>query len=224
MADPQTRVMGGDGTSTLSYALAPGVFQYIESVLVEVDATAGGDAQPVLSVLTHDGVVIAAKQQGDVIPAGDTGRATWALRLTDKQPTSRTVRLGIEQLDETVALNMRLFSSYPAVATTGTSPAAGALTAVCTFGAANRRFTLPVNNGDRRGRVFHVHSLTVQRLDVLAFERLDGANVLVAAGGSDLLTVNTHKGGAVLLDISTPSLPKVINAGTYAFTTWVQWT
>lgn len=84
MADPQTRQIGGDGTGTLTYPLAPGVFQYIQSVLIEVDNGAGPDTRPVLSVQTHDGVAVADKTQGSVIPAGDTGRATWALRLTDE--------------------------------------------------------------------------------------------------------------------------------------------
>lgn len=82
MPSPQTVVRGNDA-STASYALAPGVFQYIESVLVEVDGTAGPDATPTLFVKTQDGQVIATKRQGEAIPAGDTGTATWALRLTD---------------------------------------------------------------------------------------------------------------------------------------------
>lgn len=84
MPSPQTRVMGGDGTSVARYELAPGVFQYVESVLVEVDNTGGGDIRPTLAVTTQDGQVIATKRQGETIPAGDTGTATWALRLDDE--------------------------------------------------------------------------------------------------------------------------------------------
>src|SRR6266536_4541159 len=84
MSDPQTIVRDGSGAQTASYQLPPGLFQYIESVLVQVDNTAGGDARPTLQVQTVNGVVMAAKRQGESIPAGDTGTATWALRLTDE--------------------------------------------------------------------------------------------------------------------------------------------
>jgi hypothetical protein len=85
MADRQTKIIGGNGTNELAFVLDPGLFQYVQSVLVEVDNGAGPDIRPTLSVQTVNGVPIADKQQGAAIPAGDTGRATWALRLTDEQ-------------------------------------------------------------------------------------------------------------------------------------------
>lgn len=83
MAAPQT-VIRGNNASTASYELPPGVFQYIQSVHVVVNNTAGPDVRPTLSVETQDGVVMASKRQGEAIPAGDTGSATWALRLADE--------------------------------------------------------------------------------------------------------------------------------------------
>lgn len=93
MASRQTFVKGGDGSSTLEYALAPGVFQYIQSILVVVDNTAGPDVNPILTVQTVNGTPIADKTQGTAIPAGDTGRATWALRLTDETAAGGAVTL-----------------------------------------------------------------------------------------------------------------------------------
>lgn len=84
MAKPQTIVRDGSGTRSVSYTLPPGVFQYIESILVEVDNGSGSAVNPELSVATTNGQVMADKRQGRAIPAGDTGRATWALRLDDE--------------------------------------------------------------------------------------------------------------------------------------------
>lgn len=84
MANPQT-VIRGNNDSTAEFQLAPGVFQYIQSVHVVIDNTAGADVRPTLTVETQDGVVMAAKRQGETLPAGDTGSATWALRLDDER-------------------------------------------------------------------------------------------------------------------------------------------
>ncbi len=85
MSEPRTINLPGSGVDTQSYKLAPGLLQYVESVYVEVDNSAGGDARPTLTVSEQSGVVIAKKRQGEAIASGDTGSATWALRLTDEQ-------------------------------------------------------------------------------------------------------------------------------------------
>jgi hypothetical protein len=84
VAKPQTIVRDGSGAQTASYALPPGVFQYIESILVQVDTSGGTDVRPTLYVKTVNGVIMAAKRQAETIPAFDTGTATWALRLDDE--------------------------------------------------------------------------------------------------------------------------------------------
>lgn len=81
MADRHTVQIGGDGTDTIAYTLPPGVLQYVQSVLVNIDNTAGGDATPLLTVQTVNQLPVADQMQGSAIPGGDTGRATWALRL-----------------------------------------------------------------------------------------------------------------------------------------------
>lgn len=107
MAEPQTKVIGGDGTSTATYELAPGVFQYIESVLVEVDTSGSGDVQPTLTVQTTDGVPIADKQQDTPIDGGGSGRATWALRLSGNG-ASNTLGLHWGVNTDTTALGLEL--------------------------------------------------------------------------------------------------------------------
>jgi len=83
--EPRTIQVGISGTSAVeSYTLAPGLAQFVESVYVEIDNTAGGDAQPLVTLSDQSGVVIAKKRQGGTIAGGDTGSSTWALRLADE--------------------------------------------------------------------------------------------------------------------------------------------
>jgi hypothetical protein len=84
MPNPQTIIRDGSGTRTATYQLPPGLFQYIESILVELDNGAAVAVRPTLKVETVNGRVMATKRQGESVPAGDTGTATWALRLTDE--------------------------------------------------------------------------------------------------------------------------------------------
>jgi hypothetical protein len=84
MASPQTIVRDGSGTQSVSYSLPPGVWQYVEAVFVQIDNSFGGDIRPTLAIETVNGVVMAKKRQAETIPAGDTGTATWALRLDDE--------------------------------------------------------------------------------------------------------------------------------------------
>lgn len=84
MAKPQTIVRDGSGTRSVTYQLPPGLFQYIESVLVSLSNGAAVAVRPTLKVETVNGRVMATKRQGESVPAGDTGTATWALRLTDE--------------------------------------------------------------------------------------------------------------------------------------------
>jgi len=83
--DRQTRVIGGEGGSTMSYRLPAGLFQYVESVYVELDTSGASDARPELAIATDNGVVMARKRQGEDVLGGDTGSATWALRLDDER-------------------------------------------------------------------------------------------------------------------------------------------
>lgn len=80
---PRTIEVPGDGTGSLTFTLPPGVTLDMESVYVEVDATAAGDTTATLAVAEQGGAVIATKAQTAPITGGSSGTATWALRLAD---------------------------------------------------------------------------------------------------------------------------------------------
>lgn len=56
----------------------------IMAVRVTVDNTGGTDTEPELAMLAPTGAVIATERQSEAIPAGDSGMASWALRLAKK--------------------------------------------------------------------------------------------------------------------------------------------
>lgn len=88
-AGPRTITVPGDGTNTLSVTLPPGVTLDVQAVLANIDAAGAGDTLAELTIAEQAGVVIATKRQGEPIPAGDTGTATWALRLDDEAVASK---------------------------------------------------------------------------------------------------------------------------------------
>lgn len=90
MSNPRTINQPGNGTDTQQFELAPGLLQYVQSVYVEIDNSAGSDARPTLTLSEQSGVVIAKKRQSESIPAGGTGSGTWALRLDDKSGATLT--------------------------------------------------------------------------------------------------------------------------------------
>lgn len=80
---PRTIVIAGNGTSVLDYNLPPGVYQYVQAVLANIDNTAGAAIRPTLRVKEQTGTVIATTRPAESIPAGGSGSTTWALRLSD---------------------------------------------------------------------------------------------------------------------------------------------
>lgn len=83
-ATPRTILVPLDAPArTQTYQLAPGIAQYVESVSVVIDNSAGADTTPSLTITDPPNSVIGVVPQRSVIPGGDTGRALWALRLAD---------------------------------------------------------------------------------------------------------------------------------------------
>lgn len=78
------------------FQLDPNVKLRVESVFVTIDNSGGGDIKPTLTVSDQNTQEVAAKRQGETIPAGDTGSATWALRLTDETPASGAGGISLE--------------------------------------------------------------------------------------------------------------------------------
>jgi hypothetical protein len=56
----------------------------IMAVRVTIDNSGGTDTEPELALLAPTGAVIATERQSEAIPAGDSGMASWALRLAKK--------------------------------------------------------------------------------------------------------------------------------------------
>src|SRR4051794_33579593 len=101
MANPRTINLPGSLADTQQYELAPGLAQYVQSVRVVVDNTAGAEATPTISISEQSGVVIADVPQNGVLPAGEAdGAATWALRLTDDAARSSGGNTGLERVLE----------------------------------------------------------------------------------------------------------------------------
>ena len=100
MAETRTIVLPGTGSSTASYALAPGVLQNIESVVATVDTSGSGDVTPVLTIAEQTGNVVADKQQQNAIAGGGSGRATWALGLADETAVSGYIRYHVQNVGD----------------------------------------------------------------------------------------------------------------------------
>jgi hypothetical protein len=77
-----SNLVSGAGATVATFTLPASPLYRVESVVAHVDNTAGGDTTATLTYADTNGEVIAKRPQGDVIPAGDTGTATFALRLT----------------------------------------------------------------------------------------------------------------------------------------------
>lgn len=81
--DASSNLVSGVGTSSAVFTMPGNVGVKLESVVALIDNTAGSAATLTLTIRDPAGNVVAAHQLGDTIAAGDTGSATWALRLVD---------------------------------------------------------------------------------------------------------------------------------------------
>lgn len=78
-----SNLVQGKGTNSATFPMPASVPLLVESVVATVNNAAGGDTIATLTIKDQSGEVIAEKRQGAVIPAGDTGTATFALRDDD---------------------------------------------------------------------------------------------------------------------------------------------
>lgn len=79
--DAYSNLVHGTGTNSVTFEMPGNVPLAVESVVATIDNAAGTDTLAKVTVRDSAGVVIATSSQADVIPAGDTGTATFALRL-----------------------------------------------------------------------------------------------------------------------------------------------
>jgi hypothetical protein len=82
--DAGSNLVQGRGTNSATFPMPNNVPLAVSSVLATINNAAGGDTTAELVVRDSSGEVIATKRQSEVIPAGGTGTATFALRLTDE--------------------------------------------------------------------------------------------------------------------------------------------
>jgi hypothetical protein len=102
--------------ASVAWTVPDGVAFKLEAIVATIDAAAG-DAAPEIVIRAPGGAVIAAKRQSETIPAGDTGYATWALRLDDEAagvaPVSGPCRLLGSSSASGNALTITLTAAVP---------------------------------------------------------------------------------------------------------------
>jgi hypothetical protein len=84
-ADVNSNLVSGTGSESAVYTVPGGVPVKVESVVATVTNGAGVAVTPEVTIRDQSGVVIARKAQRVTIPAGDSGTATFALRLDDDE-------------------------------------------------------------------------------------------------------------------------------------------
>lgn len=79
-----TEVIPIDNAAGASFQLPNTEDVKVMAVRVTVDNSGGTDTRPELALLAPTGAVIATERHSEAIPAGDSGMASWALRLAKK--------------------------------------------------------------------------------------------------------------------------------------------
>ena len=219
---PRTIVLPGNGTQAASYVLPPGLLQYVQSVLAEVDATAAGSVRPTLSIAEQSGVVIATKRQSEAIPGGGTGSATWALRLTD-DPSPRAAPLFNTQIryvgagaDDVYQYETGLGSGRFGAGVVGVE-----LTMVWTM-TNGKPIWVTVFNADDRPLSARIDRAIVQKIGATTRESLQGLAISIAPGATGTLPWTNHLGGSVILDRATLDSPTPFVTDTYAISVTVE--
>lgn len=212
---PRTIIVPGDGTATLQYVLPKIVGFEVQSVYAEIDATAG-NSQPTLTVYDQAGVVIARKRQSESIDVAAPGSATWALRLADSGAPSHTWTAQFTHAGTAAFDNLVLQSEALTPGSPGVGPASFiTLSGTWTF-AAGAQIQVGVFHNAPGALTASLPYVDVQRLDVIARERLVGNPAPAPQFPVLPLPINTHLFGAALLDVTNPTNVKVVAAGTYA--------
>ncbi len=204
-----------DGTPTASYRLPDlGVF-VVETVVAEIDANGGDAPRPTLRVRDKSGAVIATKRQGESVPAGDTGSATWALRLDDNVAPVYTSAEFVFAADDGITIKGEACALYFGPAP-GENGAAGNVTPTLPFlGAIGDEIHLGVNVNLPGFLAGFLTRACVLNTTTGQSEVLSGNTVFVNGPGSALFTWDLHDSGAVLLDRTNPARPTLLVAGAY---------
>lgn len=87
-ADVNSNLTTGTGTESVVYTVPGNVAVKVESVVATITNGSASAVTPEVTIRDQSGVVIARKAQRTTIPAGDSGTATFALRLDDDEATT----------------------------------------------------------------------------------------------------------------------------------------
>lgn len=86
--DAGSNLVSGNGTRSATFTMPHNAAIKVESVVAAITNGSGSAVTPELTIQDQSGVVIAKIRQSQTIPAGDTGSATWALRVAESGLTS----------------------------------------------------------------------------------------------------------------------------------------
>lgn len=118
MAGQTVEVSLGNPGPSATFQIPADVVPFVDSIYAEIDNTAGSDTTPTLEIRGPNGDTVAAVPQDDVVPGGDTGRATWALRLPGKRGGSAgtsSLPAAFVNTNSTVTLNTWTVNTYTAI-------------------------------------------------------------------------------------------------------------
>lgn len=217
--DAYSNIVQGTGTATATFVMPGTVPLAVSSVVATVDNTAGGDTRATLVIRDQAGEVIATKRQGAVIPAGDTGTATWALRLDDE-----------------LALPVRQAVVFDFVSTAVAPHDGQAIATVFGYTRDTPHYesqfslTLPLiaaigtvieisysNNGPGTA-IISFPNIVLTNLTTGQTEGISSASLPVPSGTFDFVSWDAHISGAALLDRTFPKSPNFAVGGNYVIT------
>jgi hypothetical protein len=113
VATPTTAVVAGSNSSSQTWPLPKSTSFKIQSVSASITGAGGAATTAELQIVLPTGEVVAAERQSSSIPAGDTGVATWALRLTGGGSQGPPGPPGSTDLDMVRGANLGGFSVPP---------------------------------------------------------------------------------------------------------------
>lgn len=112
-AEVGSNLVQGRNAQSLTFTMPGGVALKVLSVVATINNGAGVAVTPELTIKEASGAVIATKRQGSTIPAGDTGTATFALRLSAEAAAAAGIKFDTTPQS----------GGYLLVTTTGNNPA-----------------------------------------------------------------------------------------------------
>lgn len=218
--DAGSNLVRGAGTATATFPLPGNVPLSVESVYATVDNSAGGATTALLTIKDASGEVIARKRQGATIDAGASGSATWAFRLDDDSTsTSTKPPLFFATLTMQGPLANELGSSnvtHPADNDPTMTPQM--YLGLVWTAKLNGQLELTLFNGSAAAITAIALSCFIQRLDVASREAIGGGSVVIPAGTTADIPLDTHALGGALLNLAVA--PPTFNAaGIYAVST-----